>query len=371
MFSLKSLEKVYDFLIANVDTKKYSHFDLRRAMMAKALSRIIAFIVMLFMVLNIFVYDKPLTAFIEAIASMVAIYAMSKLKNKETFEFAINLSSANIFILMLVYIFLNKNDNFALIWTIAIPIFEIYLNGHKKGLIISAIFYTIIFIASYMGIGSWQNEAWDQHSYIQFVTASLVFLCIIYIDELSVYKTYLLLEEKEKAEQENLEKLKFIADRDHLTKLYNRRKINEILFREIKKSKRYDYNFCIAILDMDFFKKVNDTYGHNVGDEVLVEFAELITKKLRDTDFVGRWGGEEFIIIFTHTDMDVAYHKCEKIRKDILKSRFSKEKIALTCSIGLAQPKEEDSEIEELIHRADEALYEAKYSGRNCVITSK
>lgn len=160
-------------------------------------------------------------------------------------------------------------------------------------------------------------------------------------------------------------KLKDISTKDGLTNIYNRRKSDEILKHEYLKAKKYNQQFSVILLDLDLFKSVNDTYGHNVGDKVLVETAEILKNNIRNNDMVFRWGGEEFLIVCPNTNRNEALSLSEKLRKKIEIHRFS---IAnkRTSSFGVATYKEYDT-IENLIARADQGLYQAKKNGRNRV----
>ena len=159
--------------------------------------------------------------------------------------------------------------------------------------------------------------------------------------------------------------LEKLATTDKLTGIYNRTKIDELLDFEINRSKRFQCQFGFLILDIDYFKIVNDTYGHLVGDKVLVEFTNLMKNSKRDTDYLGRWGGEEFIIIVPQTNEKNLLEFAQKLRQKIESYNFeivgSK-----TASFGLSLFKEGDEKTS-LIKRADDALYKAKKSGRNRV----
>lgn len=163
----------------------------------------------------------------------------------------------------------------------------------------------------------------------------------------------------------NNKELNFLAKRDRLTGVYNRHKIEEILNLELNRANRYDLKFSILILDIDYFKEVNDTYGHNKGDQVLKKMCNLIGKNIRDADTLGRWGGEEFIIIAPETNIDKSFQLANKLRKIISQYNFIKDK-KVTVSIGLAEY-EKNYSIDEIISRADKALYKAKNNGRNRV----
>lgn len=160
-------------------------------------------------------------------------------------------------------------------------------------------------------------------------------------------------------------KLKEISIRDALTNIYNRRKLDEILEYEYNRTKRYSREFSIILLDLDLFKSVNDKYGHSVGDKVLIETAEILKNNMRNSDIVGRWGGEEFLIICPETEIQQALHISDKLRNVIEKHEFSVAN-RRTSSFGVATYKNGDT-IEDLIIRADKGLYLAKEKGRNRV----
>ncbi len=152
---------------------------------------------------------------------------------------------------------------------------------------------------------------------------------------------------------------------DKLTSLYNRQKIDEALHEQLELYFRYQKPFSVLIADVDHFKRVNDTFGHLVGDEVLKFVADYIRSHCRATDIVGRWGGEEFIIISPQTELEGMRSIAEKIRLAIAEHECSHD-ITLTVSIGVTQVNIHDN-FNSIIKRVDDALYDAKERGRNCV----
>ncbi|MDD5717111.1 MAG: diguanylate cyclase [Sulfuricurvum sp.] len=157
-----------------------------------------------------------------------------------------------------------------------------------------------------------------------------------------------------------------LSNLDHLTKIYNRRCTERALSKELSRAKRYEKPLSILILDVDNFKNINDTYGHNAGDKVLKNIAKIISEMVRESDHFGRWGGEEFCLITPETPIENAAILAEQIRKELETFDFH-EPHKVTCSIGVAQcdPQEKS---ERLVARADQALYRAKTSGKNCVV---
>ena len=171
-----------------------------------------------------------------------------------------------------------------------------------------------------------------------------------------------ILEDQLRAANEQLNELILI---DTLTGVLNRRALNSIFSREIERTKRFKHIFSTLMIDIDYFKKINDSYGHNIGDELLIELCKVIQFEKRTVDFLGRWGGEEFIVILPETTGLEGAFVAEKIRKSVEKNVFNNE-IRITVSIGVSESKENDTS-ELIIERADQALYLAKNDGRNQV----
>ena len=155
---------------------------------------------------------------------------------------------------------------------------------------------------------------------------------------------------------------------DPLTMLPNRAAYDEKIAAEFERWKRYEQFFSVVVCDLDFFKQVNDNYGHLAGDKVLRLVANILTNKCRSTDFVTRFGGEEFVILMPSTTSEEAHQAVDKIRQSIEQSPFNfhGKSVTITMSFGVAQISETDS-IESLFDRADKALYSAKKNGRNRV----
>ena len=172
-------------------------------------------------------------------------------------------------------------------------------------------------------------------------------------------------------EQIRLEqRLEGLALKDPLTGLANRRCFDESAAKELDRAQRTDSPLTVMALDIDHFKRVNDTYGHAAGDEVLKELAKHCRSMLRSTDIFARMGGEEFVLLLPDTSQEQAIEKAESIREALAKrvvTTTAGDVIQFTVSLGVAELSESVSDIQALLCAADEALYEAKASGRNCV----
>jgi len=171
------------------------------------------------------------------------------------------------------------------------------------------------------------------------------------------------------------EEIRHLAIVDTLTGAATRRHILEIAIREIERARRYRHFLCAIMLDIDHFKRVNDTFGHQVGDLVLQNVINLCKENLRKTDFIGRYGGEEFLILLPETETVHAMDIAERIRSQIDRMKFDFEGnvVRVTVSIGVCQLEEKTKQtggelLKSLINQADQALYLAKQTGRNCVV---
>ncbi len=160
-------------------------------------------------------------------------------------------------------------------------------------------------------------------------------------------------------------KLHKLATIDALTEIWNRHRINEELTAEIGRVKRYEGSFALIMFDVDHFKDVNDRYGHDVGDYVLKELCTVISKKIRDSDHFGRWGGEEFLLILPQIGREQALELSQKLQ-EIVASHIFRDISQLTISIGVSVCSKDDSK-KSLLKRVDDALYLAKNEGRNMV----
>jgi diguanylate cyclase (GGDEF)-like protein len=196
------------------------------------------------------------------------------------------------------------------------------------------------------------------------IVSQIVKISVTFSILMMVNKTLLVSLEEEAVKREKLLKgFRYLATVDGLTKLWNRETIEGKLRDEIFRSQRYNRKISLILLDIDNFKKVNDTYGHPTGDLVLRKLSEILKINLRKTDFIGRWGGEEFIIICIETDKRSVWKVSEKLRVSVEEFDFGID-MPITISLGNATLNK-DENIDEVLKRVDVNMYKAKESGRN------
>ncbi len=180
------------------------------------------------------------------------------------------------------------------------------------------------------------------------------------------------LEKRNSELEEMLYRVEYMAMTDPLTNLFNRRRFNDVLKREFATTWRYKNDLTCVMIDIDWFKKINDSYGHSVGDEVLRIIAVVLTESLREVDIAARYGGEEFSLLMPHTAKNAAVVALERIMNKIRATRITSDagEFGFTVSMGVADMADvETRDMEELMRAADQALYEAKRRGRDQIVS--
>jgi diguanylate cyclase (GGDEF)-like protein len=196
-----------------------------------------------------------------------------------------------------------------------------------------------------------------------------VALSFVHIFNLSVvfslfsYLSFFYLDTVKKAQK----KLHEMATTDPLTTLYNRRHVNFLADMEIARVKKSKNTLCVMLIDIDHFKAVNDNYGHDVGDNVLICVAEVLKSKMRKEDIIARWGGEEFLIILPNLSTDEAKRSAERVQEELAAFDYASHigiALQITMSVGISSYREKEG-LSDAIARADHALYQSKANGRN------
>jgi len=167
-----------------------------------------------------------------------------------------------------------------------------------------------------------------------------------------------------------IQELEMLSSVDALTGLLNRRMLYDRLRHEIERVRRYKVDLALMFCDLDYFKEINDTHGHKVGDEVLKLVAGILKKSLRTSDIVGRYGGDEFLVVLPQTSLKGAHDLAERIRETVQEMRYEVyegQSIGTTMSIGVTYYTGGETDVDALINRIDTALYVSKRAGKNQV----
>ena len=197
------------------------------------------------------------------------------------------------------------------------------------------------------------QEDFDFLYLIQFIVPLLIVLVIL------IFFNYRLKNEVKVRKKIEKELSKF-ANKDSLTNIYNRRKIEELCENELKRSERYNSNLSLIFFDLNDFKLINDLSGHHQGDDVLIKIADVVSNNIRSTDYFGRWGGDEFLIVLPHTDLLQTEKIIRTLENKISEINFNlKENLKVSCSFGLCQYAPKDT-LDSLLKKADESMYSIK-----------
>jgi diguanylate cyclase (GGDEF)-like protein len=251
-------------------------------------------------------------------------------------------------------------------WLITAPVVAMFLGG-----IATALFWLVMSCAAVLAIHALQaagvppppHPVQDMEMLHLLCDLGLYIVVVVFVLLFEVTKTqgFIKLEQALKIINE-------LAIRDELTGSHNRRHLIRLIENEKERTARVGNLFCLCLLDIDHFKRINDTYGHQAGDTVLREFAATVQRQIRDSDSFGRYGGEEFLLMLPETSIDEALALAERVRANIARLGFSElPELAVTVSIGVAEFRIDES-IAQTVARADEALYQAKSGGRNRVV---
>lgn len=284
---------------------------------------------------------------------------------------------------LFLYLVYQSDEDYSLIlWLFTYPVGIIFLLGNRMGFIlsISLLAMSALLFLTMEHINDTYTLAFSVRFFITYIVVTSIVSWIEYYRARYQAETLrtqaaLLLEQanlkKEIQRRTILEKeLQRLAQTDPMTSLFNRRHFLKLAQKEITRAIRYHYTLCFAVLDVDYFKRINDTLGHPVGDIVVKTLANYLQKSLRENDIVARIGGEEFAFLLLHVNEEQARVKMEKVREEIsqIVVNYSDSKeLRLTVSIGLAMLSEVTNTLDSLYMKADQKLYEAKKAGRNCV----
>lgn len=275
---------------------------------------------------------------------------------------------------MLLYQLDSSEAQAALVLTSVVPLLYGTLDLNRVSFIVATLVYSISYWAVILSKSLPHiDDGLFFHNWLLLISLTIVMPQIVLLSVL-INQLRHSLQERNQEVREAMARISTMSVRDPLTGLYNRRWLMEVLERERMRCQRAPYMFCVAIIDIDHFKRVNDTHGHAVGDDVLKQLGRLMSNHVRESDSFGRFGGEEFLWIVPATNLMQAVEAAERLCRCASKLCFTDEdgaQFSVTLSIGLAQ---NDSEHrlrnDALLRHADDALYDAKEGGRNRVIAA-
>ncbi len=264
--------------------------------------------------------------------------------------------------LLILMIYLVKTGGYhqtGPLWMYIVPPVAFFFGGLRRGLMTIAGFVAIVIVLLFYPEDSLLTVTYTYEFKTRLLYSFLTVTSLFAFYEYSRQESY-------KEIQELSQKFERQARQDSLTNLPNRRGMTKHLEYEFNRSQRSKQDMSVLLCDIDHFKKINDTYGHDAGDCVLVRISDIFQNSLRKQDIVARWGGEEFLFMLPETHAQEAYILAEKIRKKISEHAFTvnEKSINVTVSIGIS-PVNDDYSIEQAINLADHFLYQAKAHGRN------
>ena len=331
-------------------------------------------------------YIKPMVLMLGVLYTLFLIPDYFLISNKSTF---ISIAASRIlFTLLIIELFIRIKDikDFRLLsyWITAYEIISVLMfifilyQYESPNYLIQAFGVMVIIIAVFMVPNRWLNMlVISLLVSISFISMSAYYLKNIKVSEFLAGVVYLGIviilcsiiafrnNYYKRIQYINSKELVRISTTDHLSGAYNRVKFDDELKHWVEYSKENDIPLSLMILDFDNFKKINDTYGHLIGDNVIIETAALIMDSIRETDIFARWGGEEFVLLLPNTNKAHAVDLTERLRKNIESYAF-KEAGKATCSFGVAELSCND-DIKSLLQRVDKMLYRAKRAGKNSV----
>ena len=352
------LIRTWNRFATNNDRFGPGHPEYRRAYLINTILVAMAIVFLFFLALNAALLRQGSVAAINLFGIAAAMAALIGFHKRDRIQ-ASAVATVSIEILVLTgLLLLREHRQYAFYWIMIIPLSSFFLLGRRLGRL-----FTVAVFVCFAALIAFRFEAWREagfglESLFNVVLALFSLTLMVGYYEQSRYEAIVALEQK------NLE-LEKLSITDKLTGIYNRIKLDDVLGYEFSNADRYGRTFSIIMGDVDLFKTVNDRFGHVAGDTVLVEIGRLMKNACRRIDTVGRWGGEEFLVICPETKLDGAFGLAERIRKLVESNDFPVAQ-RVTISFGVSEYATGD-DIPALLRRADKALYEAKSKGRNCV----
>lgn len=298
---------------------------------------------------------------VDYLYSLLTLFAIVYLRHSKENYFRVTqfILAISFFTYLSALIFVPQ-DEFRIIWFYLLIYISYMLNDSKYGN-----FYTLMSILAILISNNLIDLQLSQNAINSGVLGLVIvsLLSRVYNNKFADYAQSL---------QDKNEALLRLASTDGLTGIMNKRSFNEVSQKDFESAQSTNKDLSLLVLDIDYFKRVNDTYGHGIGDQVLISFTETIQSVLTTSDVFARIGGEEFTILLFETSSKEAFELAQKIRKEVeqISIRYKEKNIQITTSIGLSKSEANDKTFQNFFERADKALYQAKEQGRNqvCVL---
>jgi diguanylate cyclase (GGDEF)-like protein len=250
------------------------------------------------------------------------------------------------------------------LWYYIFPLFAMFVQRLWAGILSVTILFIVTVILLLLPVAGFDSAVYTTAFKIQFLSVYLVVFIMAFFYAFVRTGAELSMDYANK-------NLKSLADTDELTKMANRRRMQEVLYQEVGRARRNMGTFCLIMLDLDDFKKLNDDYGHDCGDSALLAASNIIHDVLRTHDICSRWGGEEFLILLPGTDLAGAILVAERLREkfEAFRFQFGELELSFTASLGVSKFNRFD-ELADCLKTADKNMYSAKASGRNRVVAT-
>jgi diguanylate cyclase (GGDEF)-like protein len=318
---------------------------------------------------NLYIAHDYSMVLIDLFIGLFTSIAFYQIHWKKRYYVATLMGVFTLFATFLGVAYLEHGKDFSLIWSYFFAPFAIITLGAHRGLIISTVFLITIFILAFFGIHIWQDGSWNTLSFLRFVFAHIAMLYIMYTTVESNEKAFEKIELLREHEQGQLKLFEKLSITDPLTSLYNRRFLKDIFPEQFNHTIENNGYFAFFLLDIDYFKPFNDTYGHHQGDKVLKEIADLFHEHIK---YGFRIGGDEFAGIVTGENEAVVREIIEDFYQAIqeikIENKLSPLVPYITCSIGVHICTEHQLTFEDIYQLTDTALYKAKALGRNQIV---
>lgn len=323
----------------------------RQARLLRVTLWVICLYGMLIGALNLTVFSAPLIAAFDFGLAVFAGAILAFFRRSGRLHLASWLTVSLLIAVLVAFIVLSSGGNYSLLWVTVLPPLAFFLLGSRQGAWVTALFFAAVLTYIWLRLPYFQPRPFSLATLFNFAEVMTAL--------------WLLYRYSEKTREEAWTRLRTLSHTDPLTGLWNRARLDEILAQSLALSRRSGQPTAMLLIDLDHFKGINDSQGHLAGDGVLAQLATRLRDTVRSTDYLGRWGGEEFVVLCPDTRREGALQLAEKLRDVVAAAPFETD-IALTISIGVAVT-DGDLTPAELLARADTRLYQAKAEGRNRV----